>query len=910
MRRFMYVYIALVVLSQLVVWTTGKRAASEALVESRQRVATLDALSSDMSQTDQRVRLAYYDIVAAGDSKATECDPIVLIHGSPGQGNDFAALWSKLSSSGYRVIVPDLPGFGSSSKDADTYSILFHARAVVELLKGLGVERAHVAGWSMGGGVAMHIADMEPARVTTLSLIASIGTQETEGSRSYFMEHLKYRVGMAGCVAVYTGVPHFGVLGEARSSMAYRSLRNFSDTDMRPLAGILARMVPPTLVLHGRRDFLVPDWAAERHAAMLPDSRLVMLEASHFLPLLQAEETASNLLEFIGESERGGRPGELADVLASPRSHVFGGVGAEAAGWLRVLPWWVIVFGIGILTLWLPVLGVTVAATLVAGIYVDVGVAGAGVMAGRCLEPVVYYIIGVWERVRRGTCRDVTGLSDGYWRARLRACPPGVWEGVRSAVRADVRIGLPRVLARERVGVFGVVGYIIGAALGCVMVAIVQFVAALVICGVGVAGFRLDYEPVSGWGWMLQILQLGVVVGVAACVVWGLPYLLSWTGRRMLLARLTRLWRTEYWPTWMFYAPLAPYYLWLAYRTGHLLAYTACNPAIAGHGGVVGESKQEIQSGLESEGGCVLPCVAVETGKDAALRAAQADEYVRAMAELGGYPVIVKPDSGFRGYSVRVVRQASEFEAYFGQMRNRAILQKYHGGPGEIGVMWVRRLPSEGGLGGRDALTGSIFSITRKEFPYVRGDGVRTIEELIYSDPRLRCQAKIFLQRHGADVFRIPAPDERARLVQSGNHCQGTMFLDGGELVTPELERAIDRLAATFGARRCVPENGKVACGGLDIGRFDLRYESEADLRRGVNFAVIELNGTTGESTNVYDPNKSFIWRYRVLYRLWRHMFLLGRWRMDQGVRAMRVSELLKMLRGYYAQRTGTSMAD
>jgi hypothetical protein len=263
--------------------------------------------------------------------------------------------------------------------------------------------------------------------------------------------------------------------------------------------------------------------------------------------------------------------------------------------------------------------------------------------------------------------------------------------------------------------------------------------------------------------------------------------------------------------------------------------------------------------------------------------------------------VIVKPDAGQRGFGVRLVRRAEELEEYFRTMTRAAMVQRYHAGPHEVGVLWARDMNGRAGKGG------VIYSITRKDFPYVEGDGKHTLEQLIYRHPRHRCQAGTFRARFIHDLSWIVPAGERVRLAQSGNHCQGTLFRDGADLVTPDLMRAMDALALSFAADAHADAD---APGGLDMGRFDLRFESEEDLRAGRNFAIIELNGTTGESTNLYDPEKSVWWSYGVLLGQWRLLYELGAWRRGRGVEAWTIRRLVRELRGFYKDRPGSALAD
>src|SRR5204863_7531177 len=108
------------------------------------------------------------------------------------------------------------------------------------------------------------------------------------------------------------------------------------------------------------------------------------------------------------------------------------------------------------------------------------------------------------------------------------------------------------------------------------------------------------------------------------------------------------------------------------------------------------------------------------------------------------------------------------------------IVQTYHPGPFEAGVFYIR-IPGE--------KSGRIFSITDKKFPVIVGDGQSTLEQLIWAHPRFRMQAQTFLARHERDADRVLPVGEAFRLAVAGNHCQGTLFLDGYHLITPELER-------------------------------------------------------------------------------------------------------------------------
>lgn len=345
----------------------------------------------------------------------------------------------------------------------------------------------------------------------------------------------------------------------------------------------------------------------------------------------------------------------------------------------------------------------------------------------------------------------------------------------------------------------------------------------------------------------------------------------------------------EYWPAWLLYLPLVPYLAWLALRYGGLSTPTCVNPGIEAGGGFVGERKSKIMRALGG-GPRVLASALIEAQEDPAERAARVEHF--ATASAGGFPVILKPDVGQRGFAVRRVGSEAEARAYFATMRADALVQVYHPGPHEIGVVWARSTPEP-----VDGSVGFLYSVTRKEFPVIVGDGCRTLKQLILSHPRYRRQARVFLARLGEACERVPHAGEQVSLGLAGNHCQGALFRDGSDLITPALEKAIDELAASF-------------AGGLDYGRFDLRYADEGELRRGVGFGVVELNGSTGEPTAMYDPRRGLAFAYGLLFGQWRLLFRLGARRRASGARPTSVRSLVRAWRAHLAERSGSAVSD
>ncbi|HEV3410137.1 MAG TPA: VTT domain-containing protein [Chthoniobacterales bacterium] len=337
-----------------------------------------------------------------------------------------------------------------------------------------------------------------------------------------------------------------------------------------------------------------------------------------------------------------------------------------------------------------------------------------------------------------------------------------------------------------------------------------------------------------------------------------------------------RLQRWEFWPAWLFYLPVGFYYVWLALRYRSFTLPSAANPGIH-TGGLIGESKLAILNGLSrSNPGLVADAHPVE-GDTATDRLLALHRVCR--EEAITLPFIIKPDVGQRGNGVKLVRSMHDALEYFEQVTAPVIVQRYAPGPHEVGIFYYR-FPGEE--------RGRIFGITEKIFPEIVGDGIRTIERLIRSDKRASLIAETYLSRFDDRRDEILARGEVLKLVQTGNHAQGCIFREGAHLWTQELEDAIDCIS------RRLP--------GFYIGRYDIRYASEEDLKRGTDFQIVELNGASSEATNIYDARNSLVGAYRTLFEQWRLVFAIGAANRARGVRACSLvtlaREWLKYVRG------------
>ena len=352
-------------------------------------------------------------------------------------------------------------------------------------------------------------------------------------------------------------------------------------------------------------------------------------------------------------------------------------------------------------------------------------------------------------------------------------------------------------------------------------------------------------------------------------------------GYRRLAQRIARWRRWEFWPTWLFYAPVALWMLWLSLRYRGISTITAANPGIP-DGGTVGESKFHILSRLPPD--AVIPSALIVPGH-ASERTARALDVMRQRG--WSWPLVVKPDIGQRGVGVRLARNEEELATYLGRQHDSVLVQPYHPGPFEAGVFYYR-------LHGQ--ARGRILSITDKHFPFVVGDGRSTLEELIVDHQRYRLQAAIFLARHRDALSSVPGIGRRISLGLAGNHAQGTLFRDGWQLWTAALEQRIDAIA------RALP--------GFYVGRFDVRYDDVDAFKDGRGLAVVELNGATAESTDIYDPDRSLLGAYRRLFQQWSIVFAIGAANRAAGAPATPTRRLVELVRAHLTRRPAFELSD
>lgn len=797
------------------------------------------------------VRLAWAEDGSPEDRRP----PVLMLHGSPGGRSDLRLVAERLG--GRRCLRPDLPGFGASSRDLPDTSVRAHARYALEWLDALAIERVHVVGFSMGGGVALELSGLAPGHVASLTLLSAIGVQELELLGDHDLNRALHGLQLAAFWALTELVPHFGALDHAFLGIDYA--RNFFDTDQRPLRARLLAWDGPVRIVHGERDPLVPFAAALEHRRLVPQAELEVHPEGHFLVWQHPEEIAEGLEGFLARVEAG-TAATRADVDPAALARAAQPFDPRSVPPLSGFSAALILVLLALSTLITEDLTCIAAGALVAGGRLGLVAASGACFVGILIGDVLLFLAGRWLGSRALARAPFTWFLDeadvrraAHW---LERRGPLVILGSRFLPGAR----LPTYFASGALGT-GLVRFTLWFALAGLL-----WTPALVGISAWLGGELGRVEALKSRGGWALLATVAVVWSLAALV----RAAATWRGRARWRARWRRTTRFEYWPMGVFYLPVFALVLWKALR-GRALDFTAANPGLP-LGGVVGESKRAIDAWLRAAGAPLPATLVLEAG----LAPAEQRRRVRAFVESGKltWPLVLKPDVGQRGDGVHVVADEAELLARLARSDERQLVQAYVAGK-EFGLFYVR-------LPGQER--GRLVSVAHKELPEVVGDGRRTIERLILEHPIHGAMARPLLASSAGRLDHVPASGERVSVGRLGTHCRGARFLQAAQLRTPELEAAVDALA-----RRLE---------GFRLGRFDVRAASDEALRSGT-FTILELNGVTSEPAHVYDPSFGVLAAWRDLLAQWRAAYAIGAEQRARGVPVASARDVWAAARAY-----------
>jgi len=233
--------------------------------------------------------------------------PLVLLHGYPLDHH----LWddvAPLLEDTFDLIIPDLRGFGGSSTVDSFYAMEDFASDIAALLDHLGIQKAAIAGHSMGGYIALAFARLYPERVSGLGLVASqvLADPEERKQGRYKSAAEVADKGIASVVETmtpkFTSDPQLQEFArksmEGQQPAAYiGALKAMAErVDSTPL---LSSLAVPVVVVHGDADQLIPIDRAREVKAAIPDAHLVEISGAGHMPMMEAKEKTADALRHL-----------------------------------------------------------------------------------------------------------------------------------------------------------------------------------------------------------------------------------------------------------------------------------------------------------------------------------------------------------------------------------------------------------------------------------------------------------------------------------------------------------------------------------------------------------------------------------------------------------------------------------
>lgn len=241
-----------------------------------------------------------------------EGEPLILLHGSCGSSAHWALVAPALVDA-CKLILVDYAGGGETPDPGHPLEIDELVDEVLAVADAEGLDSFHVAGWSLGGAIALATAARVPERVRSL-----VGVNTWARSDAYvrFEMDLWQRLLATDTELFYRyalqiGFTHgwFDVMGEGVEAMLAMGVGTLAPGSARhaeldgrlDIADRIPAITAPTLILGGLHDQIVPFTHSPQLVEQIPDARLVELPCGHMSVFECAEQLATELRAFVLE---------------------------------------------------------------------------------------------------------------------------------------------------------------------------------------------------------------------------------------------------------------------------------------------------------------------------------------------------------------------------------------------------------------------------------------------------------------------------------------------------------------------------------------------------------------------------------------------------------------------------------
>ena len=244
-------------------------------------------------------------------------DALVLLHGFGANKDNWTRIGKHLTPH-FRVIAPDLPGFGQSSPDpGGDYTISIQAERVKAFVRTLGIKSFHLGGNSMGGNIAGVYAASYPKDLKSLLLIAPAGIASSEPSEMFrWLKDGKPNPLVVESVEDYERLLDFVFVKRPfiprpikkfliKEAIQHRPLnrkifKQLRSVGVPPLEDLLKGLPVPTLIVWGEKDRVLHVSGAKILESVMPKAKAEVMDSVGHLPMIEKpEETAGLYLSFL-----------------------------------------------------------------------------------------------------------------------------------------------------------------------------------------------------------------------------------------------------------------------------------------------------------------------------------------------------------------------------------------------------------------------------------------------------------------------------------------------------------------------------------------------------------------------------------------------------------------------------------
>lgn len=228
--------------------------------------------------------------------------PILFLHSSYNRGILAFACQMQAFSDQYRCLIPDLRGHGRTRSASLEWSTPQMANDMAAFLTSMGIASAHLVGYSLGGGVALHMAAMYPGRVRSITTIGCGGVADPSGADDYEPEALESSGQTAFIERMKTlhAEAHGGDWRQylRESARDWRRYPDLSDEQWR-------RLTMPMLLIAGENDSFAPEDRLLRIRDRCPQAEILIVPGGSHRPHTVAEQPMlvnQRILSFIAKT--------------------------------------------------------------------------------------------------------------------------------------------------------------------------------------------------------------------------------------------------------------------------------------------------------------------------------------------------------------------------------------------------------------------------------------------------------------------------------------------------------------------------------------------------------------------------------------------------------------------------------